>query len=236
MRRYPASRSNGPRALGVSGIVNLYKFCRREHLDAFFSDGQIHLGTPRSYRAEEGGGSMVADPFEGVKRIRGEIPDLTAETIKKYPALSGIMAVRGGGRVHIRLENIDVSYEDVYIFSCSSEYSKEVHQQWRLSEEYDACYRIRLPADFFRAISEVVADKATFLGYRCVVYYDSDTGLDVHSPLAGIHPACLKGGKNFGPQTEVRAFWKPRAHGDVKPFVLYAPEAIQYCEHHAVLS
>ena len=180
---------------------------------------------------------MVADPLEGTKRIGGNIDELTTESLKNYPALNPLINVTATSRAtNPRLDNIFISCEDIYTFSCSSEFSIELHQQWRAQEGYDACYQIRSPDAFFFAISQAICESGVFLGYRDIIYYDNNTDLDVHSPIAGLHPACLKGGENFGFQAEVRAFWRALSGGTIHPLIVNASDAIEHCDRHRVLS
>ncbi len=211
--------------------MQLFKYCRQEHMEKFFTDGSLRIGTLYDYRSEEDHGIEIGDHKEGALVFSGTGENLTKQQLAEMPLLRGIIDAPDGGTIgRVTFTDCIIDRGDLYIFSTSQDYSRGAHLQWAEdpTAQYNACYSINSARLFFREVSRAISKKAKFLGFGQVHYYDSDQGLDIRSPLGHLHPGQLKGGKRYSQQMEIRAYWQPLSALS-PPFLTKVPEAIKYC-------
>lgn len=216
--------------------MELFKFCRHEHLLSMKNSGSVRIGTLSDYRKTDKHGELISDEFEGSKRMSGSISNINSENAHKYPGLEGLVKVESGGGMtgQLTFNNCVFSVPDLLIFSATKEYSQQIHELWDKNEGYNSCYKIISPRLFFRAISEALGSNYNFLGFAEVHYADE---IDIASPQAGIHPALVKRHAGYADQAEIRAIWQPvNANAeDIEPIVLQQSGGSRYITSHRIL-
>ena len=213
--------------------MELFKFCRHEHMLSMKNAGSVRIGSLSDYRKTDKYGELVSDNFEGSKRLAGTISNINSENAHQYPGLEGLIGIEGGSTIgQLTVTNFVRSVPDLLIFSAAKEYSEETHKRWAESEGYDSCYRIISPRLFFRAISKVLGPEYKFLGFADVHYSDE---IDIASSHAGIHPALVKPPAGYADQAEVRAIWQPINNVNVEPILLQRSRASLYIVEHRTL-
>ena len=219
--------------------MELYKLCKFEHFKLLQMSGTLRIGTLYDYRREDDLGKQVGDAAEGIMRnVWGSLPYADATTLESVPLLQSFFGRSGLGPVrNLRFEGCEVFSPNLYIFSSSDFYDQNAHDEWHRDPDarYDACYQISSARLFFRAISNVLSTRADFLGYEAVQYHVPEVPIDVHSEIAGTHPALLKSVASYSHQAEVRAAWSPRGHSDIQPFFVDVPEVRKYCSMYKLL-
>jgi hypothetical protein len=213
--------------------MELFKYCRREHMLALRDTGAVLVGSLSDFRKTEKHGELVSDNCEGSKSLTGTVSDITPESFHRYPALTGILEIRGGYIGQVSMDNCRVMTPDLLIFSAAKEYSEDAHRRWEANEGYDCCYRIVSPRLFFRAISQALGDQYQYLGFAEMHY--TDNALDISTQEAGIHPALVKRRTGYSDQAEVRAIWKQRDSANVEPVLLERSRAFLYVTEHRTL-
>lgn len=213
--------------------MELFKYCRREHMLALKDTGAVRVGSLSDFRKTDRYGELVSDDYEGSKKLAGTISNLNSENVHQYPGLKGLISIEGGGSVGLlTVTDFVHSVPDLLIFSAAKEYSEAAHRLWADSEGYDSCYRINSPRLFFRAITAALGDQYEFLGFAEVHYADE---IDIATPQAGIHPALVKRHTGYADQAEVRALWAPRNTANVEPVILGRSRAFLYVAEHRTI-
>lgn len=215
----------------LQGVKMLYKYIKKEHLDSFFKQGIIKIGTLYRYRDEEQLGNVIGDKHEGTHFTELDSPH--RQTIN----LSDNSAEAQFFKQHLLRPdqqnlNINVIMEagakiisqshspDFYLYCVTSRYDPNMMKAF----ECDACIEIIDPDNFFRAISKVIRHKGKYGGYHKVVYQNKVTDhLNPHT----VHPALQKDTKYYN-QHEIRAIWKPIKKPKSDLFI-QVPKAIKYC-------
>lgn len=213
--------------------VELYKYCKSEHMRALLDADTLMIGTVFGWRQIGNYGEMVMDSSDG--RIRLPKSNLIFYDYRFISALEPQAHVEVDEENELRhFRMIEISTHDVYAFSAASTYSKQDHRKWFESEGYDACYRVMSARLFFRAISRSFVE-ATFALWNPILYYDDSHGNIVFEQGKAFHPALLKEQSGYGAQVEVRAIWTPKQL-PITPKLLTVPGAHLYCCEHRVLS
>ncbi|MDH3375104.1 MAG: hypothetical protein OER22_08700 [Gammaproteobacteria bacterium] len=212
----------------------LYKYIRRQHMEAFFRNGALKIGSLYEYRALEELGSIIGDASEGVhitrldstKRREFQLQDGSPEAafFKKHilgPDQQNIekKVVLAAGATLMAHSNSP----NYYIYCVSSEYDERVMRQFGC----DRCIEIVDPERFFKAISKNIRHKASFEGCFPVSYGNKTTDhLNPHEA----HPALLKD-DSYSDQKEIRAIWKPFKEPKGSLFI-NAPKAARHCREY----
>jgi hypothetical protein len=209
----------------------LYKYIKQEHLELFFKQGTIKIGTLYKYRDEEQLGNVIGDKDEGTHFTELNSPH------RREINLSDNSAEAHFFRQHVlrpeqRHLNVNVIMEagakiisqshspNYYLYCVTSQYDPEMMKEF----ECNACIEIIDPDKFFNAISKVMKHKGKYGGYHKVIYRNRFTDhLNPHS----VHPALQKDTKYFN-QHETRAIWEPIKKAKQDLFIK-APKAVKYC-------
>lgn len=111
--------------------MELYKYCKREHVPLKGTSGLLRIGTLYDYKKTDKYGEFVSDMHEGSKLISGTAMDLNANNFHLYPGLRGLINLDGGGSIgRVEVSNCTLMCPDMYIFSTSREYSRSEHERW----------------------------------------------------------------------------------------------------------
>ncbi|ELP1261509.1 hypothetical protein QWS64_002861 [Escherichia coli] len=209
-------------------LMPLFKYIKKEHLDAFFSRGSLKIGSLYEYRKVEQYGTAIGDNKEGVyetvlDRTGGYQIDLSEDTPEanffkarfdiKGP---GIKIVMGNGAKIISSDHSP----DVYIFCVTTEFNLDAMRAFGC----DSCIEITRPELFFNAISKTIRHKASFEGGHPVTYGDKTTSYMRPHP---VHPALMKS-EEYSYQKEYRGIWTPNKQIN-SPLYINAPRAIRAC-------
>jgi hypothetical protein len=213
----------------------LFKYCRREHMEAMLSRGAARIGTLYGWRQSARYGEMTADEAEGILgNPSGNLIFWDPPEPDSFQADAEV-TVEAEGPAQLRhFRTLAWRSENVYTFSTSTEYSEGQHRAWLANEGYDACYRINSARLFFRALSRAMP-ALRFLFHESVVYVPEKwDNIEIHGRF---HHARLKRGGAYESQMEDRALWKPLEPGaPVEPFTIERSRAGVYCERYRVLS
>lgn len=211
--------------------MELYKYCKRDHLPLRGSSCSVRVGTLHDYRNTEKYGELISDIHEGSKIISGTVANLSKKNIHQYPNLGGIIELGESGSIgSLVMTNCTIISENMFIFSAAQEYSRSEHERWYEEEGYDACYRIHSARLFFREISRALGSRGQFIGFAPVHYVES---FDLSSP--NIHPALVKRQSKHHSQREVRAIWRPTDGAEVKGVLLGNTSIGRYCTTHHII-
>jgi len=216
--------------------VALYKYVKKEHLDAFFTKGSIKIGSLYEYRQVEKYGTVIGDDNEGIYHT-----ELSKNGTHEID-LSSTSAEAEFFRNHVlrpdqRNSNVKVVMEDgakiisqsnspdLYIYCVSKEFNVEVMKEFGC----DSCIEIVRPDIFFNAISKKIRHKAKYDNVVEIVY----GGKTAHYTRPHqVHPA-IKKGTDYSYQKEVRAIWTPKK--EIKsPIFVDVPKAIRACRVFAI--
>lgn len=209
----------------------LYKYVKREHLDVFFTNGSMKIGSLYEYRNVEQYGNVIGDDGEGFyhtelsKSGRHEI-DLSQNTpeanffrqhvLRPDQQNINVKIIMGDGAKLISRTDSP----DYYIYCVTSEFNHNVMKEFGC----DSCIEIQRPDVFFRAISKRIRHKAEFETVTNIVYGNKNTH---YTAPHGVHPA-IKKSTEYRNQKEVRAIWKPKK--EIKaPLFIDVPKAIRAC-------
>jgi len=208
--------------------MTLFKYIKKEHLDAFFLRGSLRIGSLYEYRNVEQYGQVIGDNQEGVYQTvldrDGEYEvDLTkdsAETrfFRQHFTINDprINIVMGDG-ARVVVENYSLN---LYIYCVTTEFNVDAMKAFGC----DSCIEITRPGDFFSAISKAIRHKAKFGGAHAITYGNKTTSYTTPHP---VHAALLKS-KEYAFQKEFRAIWTPNK--EIKsPLYINVPRAIKAC-------
>jgi hypothetical protein len=213
----------------------LYKYMRKQHLEAFLQRGSLKIGTLHEYRRVEDYGKVIGDDEEGIRFTTFNIPgggtvDLMGNAPEalylrsSLPIPSGVplptLTFDAGAEFLIR-----EAVPDVFIYCTTSKFDLKVMEEFG----YDACLEIVRPDAFFRAISRKIRHKGTFLGNAPVHYRNRVT----HYTRPHSTPAYMMKGAEYTYQKEVRAVWAP-AKTNVAPIYVDVAEAVRYCQTYRI--
>lgn len=97
--------------------MELYKYCKREHVPLKGTSGLLRIGTLYDYKKTDKYGEFVSDMHEGSKLISGTAMDLNANNFHLYPGLRGLINLDGGGSIgRVEVSNCTLMCPDMYIF------------------------------------------------------------------------------------------------------------------------
>lgn len=212
----------------------LYKYVKREHLEAFFRSGSLKIGTLYEYRNEEELGKVIGDGEEGsyvteLLSPHGREVDLACRSPEaNYFRQHILRPDQWDSKVKIVMEagaNLiaNTNSPNYYIYCVSSVFDEQAMHQFGC----DSCIEITNPEKFFKAISKVIRHKGGFDGVHRITYGLKKTDyLNPHQ----VHPALLKD-PQYSYQSEVRAIWNPKKEPRGSLFVK-VPKAIRYCREY----
>ena len=209
----------------VESSIKLYKYCKREHMESLLERGSLLVNTLHNYKEMEELGNEIHDPLEGVKRMDGK-----GEGGTTPPGLQRL--IKFGNVGSYTISNVVEISPNLLIFSTSSEYSEEAHQRWFEDKEaqYDACYEIFSPDEFFASITLALGADYEYIGYSKVRYADS---IDIHEP--DIHSALVKP-ERLAHQVEVRAGWKSKHNNSLERIIIDRSNAGNFCREFRVIN
>lgn len=220
--------------VGLSPSV-LYKYLMKEHLDTFFKEGIIRLGTLFEFRNEEFHGSAVGDADEGrYTKVLGDLEEQEFDLLSNDPrAVFARQVFKGwdefpdGVKLKIRMmpnSRLELygSSQNYFMHCTSLEYSN--HGMTQMG--YDSCIAITNPYMFFLEISKSLNGLAKFEVGSSVVY--SNRVMPYNRELK-THPAFVKP-ESYEYQKEFRALWSFDLDKEVDPIIIRCPDARQYCE------
>src|SRR6267142_4217983 len=170
--------------------MDLFKFCKYEHLRAVLDTDTLRIGTVFDWRRNGTHGEMVYDSED--VRISLPASNFVIYDWRFIDALDPKYEVKatgsGVGR-EARMKALEVGTHDRYVYSAASNYSDTDHARWAEAQGYNACFRISDAESFFSAISEALTD-ATFELAHEALYVDDAQGNLVFEET--FHPALLK--------------------------------------------
>jgi len=217
--------------------LSLFKFIEREFLDSFFATGCLRLGTIYDFKDIIEHGMSRGDQSEGehhlIRRINGTVK-LAKD--KYEPVISELFRFEGEGEASISNLSIVVPRKcpDGFIFCTSNRYNEKLFKDWKREENLDSCYQIININGFIQAISKAIAHSAFFYTNSNVIYTEKE--IDYQSKHSNINPAFTKFKDKYDWQFENRSVWGARGPcGQLKPWIIYVPEAIQYCKPFAFI-
>src|SRR5260221_12552061 len=219
---------SGAQFNATSKNMQLYKYCKKIHMDAMLKNGSARIGSLFDWRQQGKYGEMTQDESEGITKSSGNIIFYDYKNIAALE-IESTVRVEGEGANQVRhFTNDRMLSPNVYTFSTSSSYSQDEHQKWFEEEGYDACYRINSARLFFRTLSEKLVS-AEFIGFGPVHYVDATATNQIFDGL--FHPALLKRKEVFEMQSEVRALWRHKdSNSKIEPLQIVGSRAGIYCE------
>lgn len=213
--------------------MELYKYCRKEHMDSMLAHGGVRIGTLFDWRKAHKYGELVGDEHEGYTPLGGNVIFYDWRFVSSLIVDSSVNDQSTEGQRCVHFQNHAFHTPNLFVISTSMTYSLEDHKRWAEKEGYDACYRIRSARLFIKAISSALAGIADRVCAGKVHYYDSTKSNHVFEGT--FHPGLVKR-TEFGSQFEYRAMWTPKDKGtDITPIILSDTEARKYCSLHRVL-
>lgn len=213
--------------------MNLYKYCSRQWLEAFFRDGSLRIGTLYDWRNTEKYGECVGDEREGLFEIVGNLIFFDPTHKDEFDIKSKVSELYVGVDGPVRtFRHERIQSKDCYAFCTADRYSLDDHHTWKELDGNDACYCIVSPDSFFAAISKTFS-QGRFAMWNSVYYYDlTAANVEIRGRF---HPALLKR-TAFRSQNEVRGIWTPKSRvPGVFPVNIKAPDAVRFCRVHHVL-
>lgn len=212
--------STEPMVLGVSTALTfpMYKATKREHLDSFFDDGTLRIGTVMEFAHREAEKRGMGDINEGSRVIT-------------YTGRHAAIPMR-----------FQITIVNSYVFCCAKEITLKLIGEW----EATACFEI-CDVGFFIEVAKVMSTRARF-GILHEVYYgdwDRDPrinkwiddawidhngdGSDVGVP----HPEALPRitwlkDEDLAYQREVRAIFEPPSPPRAVQSLLLDPDGLRY--------
>jgi hypothetical protein len=210
--------------------MRIFKYMQQEHLDGFFQNGCLKIGTLYDYRKEEEYGEVTGDRDEAYQLTELRTPDdgldlatNTAEAVyvkKRLCPDEQSVGWKFSGNVTFVYYD---SAPDAYVYCLTSKYSPAVMKKFK----YDACMEILDLDAFLASISRKIADCGIYVYGGKVLYMNRRTPFT--EPLR-MHPSIIKDPK-YSYQKEWRSIWRP-SEQSISPFLTHVPEAIRYCRVH----
>lgn len=219
--------------------MHLYKFIEKEFLDSFFKTGCLRLGTIYGFRDIVQYGVSRGDQLEGQHYLSRGIDEKLKLSKGSYePIISEVFDFGSEAEGEVNISGFTVvvprQCKDGFIFCTSNRYNEKLFRDWNREESLDSCYQIFNVHGFFKAISNAIKNSAFFCTNSNVIY--TEERIDYQSDLAGISPALTKVKNKYAWQFENRSIWAARGPcGQLRPWIIYVPEAIQYCKPFAFL-
>lgn len=214
--------------------MELFKYCKLEHMHGMLRHGSTRVGTLFDWRRSDCYGELVSDMNEGYTPCTGNIIFYDATHTNAIKIDSVVNERNKFGEVTGR--NIALRADNHFAFSTSSKYSLAEHSMWNELEGYNACYRILSAELFFGAISRtpILRDAAEFVCFAPALYIDSTSQNTIFQEA--FHPALLKQ-SSFSNQNEVRALWSPNSIDTmIEPLLIPSSDARLYVSEYAVIS
>ncbi len=212
--------------------MKLYKFVKKEHLEAFFDRGSIRLSTIHEFRDVTAFGKSRQDSKEGVhtlKRTVGKAP-VSITSKKKETLISESIRIQDPN-LTIQFKGITFTNryecEDALIFCSSHCFSEDLFHRWHDTEGTDSCYEITDALNFVKAINKKLKDSAYFALNSNILYIDEPA--DYQSPLANVHPGIIKNKREYGWQVENRSVWFVKnPYAKLDGIIIEVPEAREF--------
>lgn len=215
----------------------LYKFIEREFLESFFTTGCLRLGTIYDFKDIVEHGVSRGDQSEGEHHIVRGIDGTIKLTKDKYePIISEVFKFEGEGESSISNLSLVVPRrcQDGFIFCTSDRYNEALFKDWKREENLDSCYQIINVPGFIQAISKAITNSAFFYANSNVTYTEKQ--IDYQSKVASINPVFTKFKGEYEWQCENRSVFGSKGPlVPLKPWIIFAPEAIQYCKPFAFI-
>jgi len=209
----------------------LYKFIERDHLNSFFNNGCLRLGTLYDFKDTILHGETRGDTSEAEHHLIRDAGESLILSPKKYePLFSEMFDVQGVGE--ITFSNLSIvaprKTEDAFIFCSSYIFNEKLFRKWLHEENLDSCYKISNPRGFFSEISKAIESSAYFYANLNITY--TEEYIEYNSAEASLNPAFTKHKEKYDWQFENRSVWPAKGpYGNLKPWIIHAPKAIQYC-------
>ena len=113
-------------------------------------------------------------------------------------------------------------------------FDEQMFLKWNNQENLDSCYQIVNVSNFLMAITKAIENSAFHHLHSHITYTEEIVNHD--SKDANVTPAFTKYKNKYSWQHENRSLWvKREPSGLLKPWIIYVPEAIQYCKPFAYL-
>ncbi|HBS5683392.1 hypothetical protein [Klebsiella pneumoniae] len=210
----------------------LFKFLESQYLDSFFKTGSLRVGTIYNFHDTVTHTAARADTEEGKQKIiRHVLSPLKITQDSEEPIVSDFFRVRGDGTLTIDGISFIMprTSDDAFIFCTSRVYSHSIFMKWHAdSIKNNACYAIINPRNFFLEITKVIANSASEIINKNIVYTTDPILYD--SEDASLHPSITKEKEKYSWQHENRSIWVPKLPPTkIHPFVVSVPNARQYC-------
>ncbi|MHB2213351.1 hypothetical protein ACX64P_07825 [Raoultella ornithinolytica] len=216
----------------------LYKFLEAQHLESFFDKGCLRLGTIYDFKDIITHSLGRGDSQEGRRQVNRDVnKNLSLNSSSVEEVISDSLEVTGNGSVTITNSTFYVirNSPNAFIFCTSNIYSNELFYKWNAHHnETNACYKISDPNGFFREISNAIKNSANFFNCKDIVY--SIDPIPYEHPNSSELPMFVKEKNEYEWQFENRAVWFPKEPSpQIKPWIIFAPEARKYCHPFAKL-
>ncbi|HHA1409439.1 TPA: hypothetical protein ACOEL2_002079 [Enterobacter hormaechei subsp. xiangfangensis] len=208
--------------------MRLYKYIKKEHLDSFFSQGRVKIGSLYEYRNVEQYGNVIGDHMEGafetiLDRSGPYDIDLSTDSIESLLFRQNLdidrrdikITVEAGASIAFRQES-----PDFYIYCVTTDFNQNVMKEF----DCDCCIEIINPELFFKALSEKIRHKAQWQLASKIAYRSKYTS---YTQPHKFHQVITKS-PEYAYQNELRGIWKPK--GEIKsPLIVDVPKAIGAC-------
>ncbi len=206
----------------------LFKYIKKEHLDAFFSKGSLKIGSLYEYRKVEQYGDVVGDIKEGINETVFERPETYEIDLSDQSPESNFFRerfdIKGPGiKILMPAGSKIISRDhspDFYIYCVTTEFSIDAMNAFGC----DSCIEIINPELFLHSISKKIRHKASFEGGAPVTYCNKVTNYSSPPPA---HPALMKS-IEYSYQKEFRWLWRPNK--EIKsPIYIDVPKSVRAC-------
>lgn len=217
------------------GPEKLFKYMKREHIDKFFADGTLRIGTLYEYRNVELHGPAVGDLDEGkdTKTLTSHQEETFDIRSNDPRAVFARQVIKGwdefpeGTKLIIKMEptsrlELYGSSPDVYTYCTSLEHSIELMKELG----YESCLVIKNPYMFFQEINTQLKTISHRMFGAPIIYNSRTQPFD--EPIKA-HPAFIKP-HEYSYQTEFRCVWEPNSGEPITPLFINCPSAKEFCE------
>ncbi len=202
-------------------VENIYKFLKREYAEDMVCKGNIRIATLHEFHDTVQYSGSIADAHQGEKTLYTR-KDIIEGSQKDLPDFAQ-ESLHVAGKVNLPNTIFEKFEESPNCYIYCTTLKRDV-KYW-LSTGKDTCVKIKDPIEFFKIVTDSVADKAEFVGFAKCIYVHS-RAFDTQTRYTD-HPALLKLSDN-SKQREVRAIWKAKVP-PVEPFIITIPKIIPLC-------
>lgn len=206
----------------------LYKYMKSEHVETFFHNGKLRIGTLLDFKRNEAFNAAVGDKNEG-----SHFPFIAVENIKvddmnskQHDFFKGAIEFTPGTTIGGFTLQKEIRSEDYYIFCLASQPSRAAMEKF----ECDTCIEIFKPEEFINALTRKLRTKTGPLVWKGAVTY-TEKKYPYTTDIAN-HPATTKD-PEYDYQKEYRLIWQAKnavANGAfLEPFFVKAAKTIHCC-------